>query len=67
MDKITFEEAIKRLEEISAQLNDGAALEKSVELYEEATGLIAFCTSALNNARMKITNLTQAGEDSYND
>ncbi len=62
MDKITFEDAIKRLEEISALLGEGAALEKSIELYEEATGLIAFCTQALNNAQLKIQKLSETGE-----
>ena len=62
MDKLTFEEAIKRLEEISAQMSEGAALEKSIELYEEATKLTAFCTSALNEAQLKITKLSEIDE-----
>ncbi len=62
MDKITFEDAIKRLEEISALLGDGAALEKSIELYAEATELISFCTQALNNAQLKIQKLSETGE-----
>ncbi len=67
MGKITFEDAIKRLEEISALLSEGAALEKSIELYEEATKLIAFCTSALNDAQTKIVKLSEAGEGKANE
>ncbi len=67
MDKITFEDAIKRLEEISAQLSEGAALEKSIELYEEATKLISFCTSALNEAQTKITKLSEISEGDGNE
>lgn len=67
MDKLTFEDAIKRLEEISAQLSEGAALEKSIELYEEATKLIAFCTSSLNVAQNKITRLSEISEGGINE
>ncbi len=67
MDKMTFEDAIKRLEEISGLLNEGVALEKSIELYEEATRLIAFCTSALNNAQLKITRLSETEEGNINE
>ncbi len=62
MNKMTFEDAMKRLEEISALLGEGAALEKSIELYEEATKLIAFCNSALNEAQCKIARLSDIGE-----
>ncbi len=66
MEKMTFEKAIKRLEEIAALLNEGAALEKSVELYEEATKLISFCTTALNDAQSKIIKLTELNQSDAN-
>lgn len=67
MDNLTFEDAIKRLEEISAQLSEGEALEKSIELYEEATKLISFCTGALNNAQLKIEKLSDKGDAKSDD
>lgn len=67
MEKMTFENAIKRLEEISTLLGEGAALEKSIELYEEATKLIAFCNAALNEAQCKITKLSDVGEVNDNE
>lgn len=67
MENKTFEDALKRLEEISALLSEGTALEKSIELYEEATLLISFCTSALNEAQLKIEKLSDIGEAGTND
>jgi len=56
---MTFEQAMKRLEEISGniQLND-ITLDESVKLYSEATELIAFCGAKLENAKLQIENIS---------
>lgn len=50
--------AYKRLEEILEHLNIGeVALEKSLELYEEADNLITICNQKLHFAEQKIQTL----------
>ena len=59
----TFEEALKRIEEIVRSLDDGTAeLDRSLELYEEGIGLVRLCSSMLDNAEKKIK-ILQSGED----
>jgi len=54
--KLSFEQALKRLEEIVKLLDKGeVALEDSLKLYEEGSSLIAFCNETLNNAEQKVT------------
>ncbi len=54
--KMTFESALKRLEEIVASLDNGTAeLDKSLELFEEGVKLVNFCKKALNEAEKKVT------------
>jgi len=58
---MTYEQAIKRLEEIVSELEKGGkTLDESVKLFEEGAALSEFCNMALKNAEMKITKLTQA-------
>lgn len=55
MKKMTYEEALKKLEEIVKCLEDGSLpLDKSMELFEEGTKLSAFCEKCLNEAEQKI-------------
>ena len=50
MENITFEEAMKRLEEIVAALeNNQVSLEKSVDLFQEGIKLSKICNDKLNN------------------
>lgn len=59
--KFVFEEAVSRLEEIVRQLEKGdVPLDKSLELFEEGTGLIKKCGSALDKAEQKVTLLVKA-------
>ncbi len=59
----TFEEALKRIEEIVRSLDDGTAeLDRSLELYEEGIGLVRLCSSMLDHAEKKIK-ILQSGED----
>lgn len=58
MKKITYEQAVKRLEEIVEQLNSGSlSLEDSLKLYEEGAKLTELCHTVLKNARQKITDI----------
>lgn len=64
-EKMTFESALARLEEIVRQMEGGQApLDKSLSLFEEGIGLVKFCTGELDNAeqRVKILQKTENGE-----
>ncbi len=62
--KMNFEEAVKRLEEIVRQLEDGdVPLEKSIELYQEGMKLGKKCRSILHKADQRIQELSQDSED----
>ena len=62
-EEITFEQSLKRIEEIVSSLENGELeLEQSMALFEEGTGLISKCTARLNEAQQKVTKLT-AGEN----
>ena len=51
----SFEEALKRIEEILKQLeNKELDLEEAINLYEEGLKLIHFCEEKLKNARIRI-------------
>jgi exodeoxyribonuclease VII small subunit len=63
MDKMTFEQAISRLDEIVKTLEKGdAPLEQSLTLFEEGTSLIKFCGKLLDSAEQKVVRL-QKGPD----
>ncbi len=56
--KITFEDAMKRIEEIVSVLENGnSSLDQSLELFEEATKLCAFCNKRLETAEQKVKSL----------
>lgn len=65
MKKMTYEQALKRLEEIVEKLDSGSlSLEESIKLFEESTQLTAFCSDSLENAKVKISELsTKKGEN----
>ncbi|MCH6566809.1 MAG: exodeoxyribonuclease VII small subunit [Nitrospinae bacterium] len=55
MSEMKFEKAIKRLEAIVEQLEDGQIdLEKSLKLFEEGIKLARFCADKLQEAEQKI-------------
>lgn len=63
MDKLTFEQAIMRIDEIVKTLEKGdAPLEQSLSLFEEGTSLIKFCGKLLDSAEQKVVRL-QKGPD----
>jgi len=64
MLKKTFEQAIKRLEEIVAELEEGnLPLEESLKIYEEGVELTKFCSTKLNETEEKIKTLVKTGAD----
>ena len=63
MKKQSFEEKMKRLEEIASALEKGdAALEDSLQLFEEGTKLIAECGHQLETAEQKVVKLMKGAD-----
>lgn len=57
---LTFESAMKRLDEIvNALEKNEVSLDESIKLFEEGTKLTAFCSKMLEEAHQKITELTK--------
>jgi exodeoxyribonuclease VII small subunit len=55
-----FEQAMKRLEEISQILEGGEiSLEESIKLYQEGTKLIEFCQGKLDEAQKMVQKLSR--------
>jgi len=62
-EKLTFEQAMGRLEEIVKRLERGdAPLEESLSLFEEGTRLLGGCSAQLDSAEQKVRKLL-AGPD----
>lgn len=58
--EMTYENAIKRLEEISALMEDTSrTLDEAMALFEEGTKLAAFCSERLDKAEQKIKELVK--------
>ena len=59
-DELTYENAVKRLEEIVDLLEKNEApLDESMKLFEEGTKLASFCNEKLVNAKQKITEMNK--------
>ena len=59
MDRLNFEDAMKRIDEIVAKLEDSTLkLDESLVLYEEGVSLVSFCRKKLEEAQRRITCLT---------
>ena len=57
---LTFEESLKRLEEIVHALENGdTPLEESISLFEEGVKLSGYCNKLLESAEQKVTVLTK--------
>lgn len=58
-NKLSFEEAMSRLEEVVRELEDGRLpLERALELFAEGIGLSKICSSHLEDAEQRILVLT---------
>lgn len=65
INEMNFEDAMKRLEAISSELErEGVSLEDSLALYEEGVSLVRKCNEQLENAerKVKILRMTPEGE-----
>lgn len=61
--KLTFEEAMARLEVIVTQLERGdAPLDEALALFEEGTALMKQCSTALDKAEQKVAKLLPASD-----
>ena len=66
----SFEEGMERLQSLLGQLQDESTpLADSVKLYAEAAGLIHYCNTTLNKAKLQVeeidASLTQNAEVSH--
>jgi|ETNmetMinimDraft_26_1059896.scaffolds.fasta_scaffold34512_2 exodeoxyribonuclease VII small subunit len=62
MEKLSFEQALVRLEEIVGQMEAGeVTLDASLSLFEEGTALSRHCTGKLDAAEERIRVLTDDG------
>lgn len=63
MDNITFEQAMSRLEEIIAALeNNQISLEKSVDLFQEGIKLSKICSDKLAGIEDKVAKILADGK-----
>ncbi len=54
-EKLSFEEAMERLEKISAELESGSiGLERSLEIYAEGVSLLKECTKRIEDAEKTV-------------
>lgn len=66
MAKPSYEQAVTRLEEIVSKLEGGECpLEESMKLFQEGTELCAYCSKLLNDAKQKVTEISE--ENGEND
>ena len=64
--KKTFETNMDELEKIISDLESGEApLDKCIELFENGVKLSGECLKMINDARQKITLLTENGETDF--
>ena len=57
--ELTFEDALRQLEKIVAELESGQApLEKSLELYQRGAELKALCETRLEAARLQVEKIS---------
>ena len=61
--KLSFEDSMKRLEEIVLHLEKGdIPLQESIAYFEEGTGLLADCSAMLDEAEQKVS-ILRIGKD----
>ena len=62
-EKPSFEQSIKRLDEIVKLLEKGdAPLSESLKLFDEGTALISNCNGHLNEAEQKVVKLRKGAD-----
>ena len=64
----SFEDKLKRLEEITAQLeSEEIGLQEAIGLYEEGIDLSKMCYLTLRKAELKVNELHEQLEENFND
>ncbi len=64
----TFEDALRRLEEIVESLEQGTVpLDKALDLYEEGVTLSKECADRLKSAEQRIKKLTKAADGTFSE
>lgn len=61
--EMTFEQKLKRIEEISQKIEENSNLDESIALYAEGTRLAQECMKELDNAKGKITEIKNGKEE----
>ncbi|MFQ5419857.1 MAG: exodeoxyribonuclease VII small subunit [Anaerolineae bacterium] len=62
-NELTFETALAELEQIVGKLEAGElTLEESLALFERGQELAAYCNNLLDNATLRVEQLTEDGE-----
>ena len=65
MAEMSFEESLKRLDDIVKSLERGdVTLAESMQLFEEGTRLIGRCTDMLDEAEQKVVKLKKGADGS---
>ena len=60
---MSFEEAVRKLEEIAARLEgENVDLDSSLKLYEEGISLVRYCNAMLDKAERKIKMLSVSAD-----
>lgn len=70
IENMSFEEAMKRLDEITEELSrEGVSLDRSLALYEEGVKLARVCNEKLEDTerKIKMLQISQSGEVSEKD
>ena len=63
IEDLTFEEAFAELERTVSRLEEGnLTLEESLRLFERGQGLAAHCNRLLDQAELKVTEITHEGD-----
>ncbi len=63
IEKMSFEDALKRLEETVRMLENGSvSLDDSLALFEEGIALVKLCNGKLDNAERRVVKLRDGGD-----
>lgn len=63
---MTFEEALKQLEETVKKLESGeTTLDEAMELFEKGVILTKNCRKILDEAQLKVKKVTESGEEDF--
>jgi len=61
---VSFEDAMKRLDEIVAKMEQGSAtLDESLAMFEEGTALVKLCSKKLDDAELKVVRLMKGDDE----